>query len=62
MQEIGKAWQPVLDNGDTIAKGIGIGTGLLVGIGVVTAALGVATVASAGLGAVGNQDSVLHCL
>lgn len=49
LDEIGQAWQPVLDNGKTIATGIGIGTGLLVGIGVVTAALGVATVASAGL-------------
>jgi len=49
LDEIGKAWQPVLDNGDTIATGIGLGTALLVGIGVVTAALGVATVASAGL-------------
>lgn len=49
LDEIGKAWQPVLDNGETIAKGIGLGTTLLVGIGVVTAALGVATVASAGL-------------
>lgn len=48
LDEIGKAWQPVLDNGKTIAKGIGIGTGLLIGIGVVTAALGAATVASAG--------------
>lgn len=47
--EIGKAWQPVLDNGEIIATGIGIGTGLLIGIGVVTAALGAATVASAGL-------------
>ncbi|MEG1564126.1 MAG: hypothetical protein RR365_10440 [Bacteroides sp.] len=49
LDEIGKAWQPVLDNGETIAKGIGLGTALLVGIGVVTAALGVATVASVGL-------------
>ena len=49
LDEIGKAWQPVLDNGDTIATGIGLGTALLVGIGVVTAALGVATVASYGL-------------
>ena len=49
LDEIGKAWQPVLNNGETIATGIGIGTGLLVGIGVVTAALGAATVASAGL-------------
>lgn len=48
LDEIGKAWKPVLDNGDTIAKGIGLGTGLLVGIGVVTAALGAATVASTG--------------
>ena len=48
LDEIGKAWKPVLANGEDIAKAIGIGTGLLVGIGVVTAALGVATVASAG--------------
>lgn len=49
LDEVGKAWKPVLDNGETIAKGIAIGTGLLVGIGVVAALLGVATVASAGL-------------
>lgn len=49
LNEIGTAWKPVLNNGDTIKQGILIGTGLLVGIGVVTAALGTATVASAGL-------------
>ena len=49
LDEIGQAWQPVLNNGETIATAIGLGTALLVGIGVVTAALGVATVASAGL-------------
>ena len=49
LDEIGKAWEPVLKNGEDIAKAIGLGTALLVGIGVVTAALGVATVASAGL-------------
>lgn len=49
LDEIGQAWQPVLDNGETIATAIGLGTALLIGIGVVTAALGVATVASAGL-------------
>lgn len=43
------AWQPVLLNGETIAAAIGLGTTLLIGIGVVAAALGVATVASAGL-------------
>lgn len=49
LDEIGKAWGPVLDNGEEIATAIGIGTGLLVGIGIVTAALGVASVASVGL-------------
>ena len=48
LEQIGIAWQPVLDNGVTIAEGIGIGTGLLIAIGVVTALLGAATVASAG--------------
>lgn len=48
LDEIGKAWEPVLNNGEDIAIAIGVGTGLLVGIGVVTAALGAATVASAG--------------
>ncbi len=49
LDKIGEAWEPVLENGDTIAKGIGIGTGLLVAVGVVAAALGVAAVASVGL-------------
>ncbi len=49
LQEVGNAWQPVLDNGETIATAIEVGTGLLIAIGVVTAALGVATVASVGL-------------
>ena len=49
LDQIQQAWQPVLDNGEAIATAIGVGTGLLVGIGVVTAALGTATVASAGL-------------
>jgi hypothetical protein len=49
LDEIGQAWQPVLDNGETIAAGISLGTTLLIGIGVVTAALGVASVASVGI-------------
>lgn len=49
LDEVGEAWQPVLDNGKTISTGIDSGTDLLIRIGVVTAALGVATVASAGL-------------
>jgi hypothetical protein len=47
--KIRQAWEPVLANGETIAQAIGLGTALLIGIGVVTAALGVAAVASAGL-------------
>lgn len=43
-----EAWGPVRENGAEIAEDIGIGTGLLVGIGVATAALGAATVATAG--------------
>ena len=49
LEQVGIAWQPVLDNGETIETGIATGTALLVAIGVVTAALGAATVASAGL-------------
>lgn len=49
LDEIGKAWEPVLNNAGTIAAGIVTGTVLLVGIGAATAALGSATVASAGL-------------
>lgn len=46
LDEIGVAWQPVLDNGDTISAGIAQGTAILVAIGVATAALGVVTLAS----------------
>ena len=48
LDKVGIAWAPVLENGEKIATAIGVGTGLLVAIGVVAAALGVATVASAG--------------
>lgn len=49
LDQIRIAWQPVLDNGETIATSITVATGLLIGIGVATAALGTATVASVGL-------------
>lgn len=49
LDELGQAWEPVLANGDSISAGIEQGTALLVAIGVVTAALGVASVASVGL-------------
>lgn len=48
LSEVANAWQPVLDNADTVKTGIATGTALLVAIGVVTASLGAATVASAG--------------
>ena len=49
LEQVGLAWQPVLANGETIEDAIINGTALLVIIGVATAALGAATVASAGL-------------
>ena len=49
LDQIRQAWQPVLDNGETIITAIGVGTGILVGIGAVCALLGVAAVASCGL-------------
>lgn len=42
LEQTGKAWQPVIDNGKTVAIAVGIGTGILIAIGVVTAALGTA--------------------
>lgn len=42
LEQVGKAWQPVIDNGDTVAIAMGIGTGILVAVGVVTALLGAA--------------------
>lgn len=47
--QINDAWAPVLANGETVETGITKGSELLLAIGVVTAALGVLTVASAGL-------------
>lgn len=49
LDKIGKAWKPVLENGDTIKTGIKTGTKILTAIGVASAALGVAAVASVGL-------------
>lgn len=48
LQQVYNAWLPINDKAGPIATYIGIGTGLLVGIGVVTALLGAATVATAG--------------
>ena len=48
LTQIYEAWQPINGKGEEIATAIAIGTGLLIGIGVVTALLGAATVATAG--------------
>ena len=49
LNKINEAWQPVLLNGETIRAAIESGTAILIAIGVVSAALGVASVASVGL-------------
>lgn len=49
LDQVGQAWEPVITSAPTIETAIITGTTLLVAIGVATAALGMATVASAGL-------------
>lgn len=49
LSAIGEAWQPVLDNGKTVAEAIGIGTGILVGVAAACGLLGVAATATGGL-------------
>ncbi len=49
LNKINEAWQPVLNNGENIERAIAEGTKLLIAIGVVSAALGAASVASVGL-------------
>lgn len=49
LQQVLAAWVPVLANGDLVLASIAAGSGILLAIGVVTAALGALTVASAGL-------------
>ena len=48
LDEINKAWKPVIKDSKTVEKAIAKGTTLLVAVGVVAAALGMATVATAG--------------
>ena len=40
LDQVGQAWQPVIENGGTVATAVGLGVGILVSIGVVTALLG----------------------
>ena len=48
LNQIGIAWQPVLDNGETVTAALGRGALLLLAVGVATAAIGAITVASSG--------------
>ena len=57
LEQVGEAWQPVIDNGNTISTAIGIGTGLLVAIGLVTAGLG--TLGGAVAGQIGIGIGIL---
>lgn len=49
LDQVGQAWEPVIASAPIIETAIITGTTLLVAVGVATAALGMATVASAGL-------------
>lgn len=40
LQQVGEAWQPVLDNGSTVITALELGTILLLAVGVAVAALG----------------------
>lgn len=40
LEEVGKAWEPVIANGETVATAIAIGTGILAGVGLAAYALG----------------------
>ena len=57
LEQVGEAWQPVINNGNTISTAIGIGTGILVAIGLVTAGLG--TLGGAVAGQIGIGIGIL---
>ena len=40
LEKVGEAWEPVLENGETIVSGIALGTALLAGVGLAAYALG----------------------
>lgn len=48
LEQVGKAWQPVIDNGAEVATAVGVGTGILVAVGAATALIGTVTAGTAG--------------
>ena len=54
LEQVGIAWQPVIENGGTVATAVGIGTAILIGVGVVTALLGTMGAPLAGQIAIGT--------
>ena len=57
LDQVGKAWQPVIDNGGTVATAMGLGIALLVAVGLVTAGLG--TLGGAVAGQIGIGIGIL---
>lgn len=47
LEQVGKAWEPVIENGETVITAIGLGTALLGGVGLAAYALGTGGVAIA---------------
>lgn len=47
LDQVGKAWEPVIENGETVATAIFLGTDLLIGVGLAAYALGTGGVAIA---------------
>lgn len=47
LDQVGKAWEPVIENGETVATAIFLGTNLLIGVGLAAYALGTGGVAIA---------------
>lgn len=48
LEQVGKAWEPVINNGTTVLTALGLGTALLVSVGTAAGLLGYATTSTGG--------------